>query len=369
MQNVLISGASVAGPALAYWLHRHGFAVTVVERAPALRSGGQAIDIRGVALEVADRMGLLSALRQVRTHTRGMSMVDGDGNELMRSTEHAISSGRLDGDDIEVLREDLTTMLYERTRADVEYLFDDSIATLDQDHAGVRVTFERGAPRTFDLVVGADGLHSTVRRLAFGPETAFLHHLGTYLSVFTMENFLDLEDWQVWFRDGDLGGGVYPARRNTELRVNLGFMAGPLAYDHRDLDAQRRLLADRFAGMRWEVPRLLDGMWKAPDFYFDAMAQIKIDEWSRGRVVLLGDAGYCASPLSGQGTSLALVGAYLLAAELAAAGGDHAGAFAGYERRMRPFVAVNQALVTENPGGPAPQESVDRAKHAISLDA
>ncbi|MFG3700337.1 FAD-dependent monooxygenase [Micromonospora sp. NPDC047620] len=367
MKRVLISGASVAGPAVAYWLHRYGFAVTIVERAPALRAGGQAIDIRGVALDVVDRMGLLAPLRQVRTHVRGMSMVDGDGNELMRSTEHAISSGRLDSDDIEVLREDLTTLLYDRTNATVEYLFGDSIATLEQDDRGVRVTFERGAPRTFDLVIGADGLHSTVRRLAFGPEAQFVHHLGTYLSVYT-KNFLGLEDWQVWFREGDLGGGIYPARHNTELRVNLGFMAGPIAYGHRDLDAQRRLLAERFAGMRWEVPKLLEGMWKASDFYFDAMAQIKLDSWSRGRVTLLGDAGYCASPLSGQGTSLALVGAYLLAAELAAAEGDDAAALARYERRMRPFVTINQALATENPGGPASEESVDHAKRAISLD-
>lgn len=367
MTNVLISGASVAGPALAFWLRRHGFEVTVVERAPALRAGGQAIDIRGVALDVVDRMGLLDQLRRVRTQVRGMSMLDGAGNELMRSTEHAISSGRLDSDDIEVLREDLTALLYERTAGDVDYLFGDSIATLDQDDHGVRVTFERAEPRTYDLVIGADGLHSTVRRLAFGPEAAYLHHLGTYLAVYTMDNFLDLQDWQLWFRDGDIGGGIYPARNNTELRVNLGFMSDPIDHDYRDLDAQRRLLAERFAGMGWEVPRLLDGMGKAPDFYFDAMAQIRMDSWSVGRVALLGDAGYCASPLSGQGTSLALVGAYLLAAELAAAGGDHVTAFARYDERMRPFVAANQALATENPGGPASEESVDRAKRAITL--
>jgi 2-polyprenyl-6-methoxyphenol hydroxylase-like FAD-dependent oxidoreductase len=368
MTKVLISGASVAGPALAYWLDRHGFAATVVERAPALRAGGQAIDIRGVALDVADRMGLLTALRQVRTRMRGMSVVDGDGKELMRSTDHALSSGRLDSDDIEVLREDLTALLHERTSNTVEYLFGDSIATLEQGHRGVWVTFERATPRRFDIVIGADGLHSTVRRLAFGPEAAYVRHLGTYLGVYTMENVLGLEDWQVWFREGDLGGGIYPARHNTELRVNLGFLSAVIAHDYRDVGAQRKLLAERFAGMRWEVPRLLEGMWQAPDFYFDAMAQVRMNSWARGRVALLGDAGYCASPLSGQGTSLALVGAYLLAAELAAAGGDHAAAFAGYERRLRPFAELNQALATENPGGPAAEESIEHAKRAISLD-
>lgn len=369
MNRVLISGASVAGPALAYWLRRHGFTPTVIERAPAPRVGGQAIDIRGVALDVVGRMGVLAPLRQTRTRMRGMSMLDGDGNEIMRSTEHAMSSGRLDSDDIEVLREDLTRLLHERTVEDVEYLFGDSIAAIEQDEHGVRVEFERGQPRTFDLVVGADGLHSTVRRLAFGPEAEFVHHLGMYLAVFTTDNFLDLDNWQIWFRDGDAGGGIYPARNNTQLRVNLGFASEPVEFDYRNLDAQRQLLADRLAGLRWETPRLLKAMWQAPDFYFDAMAQVRMQTWSSGRVSLVGDAGSCASPLSGQGTSLALVGAYALAAELAAAGGDHRDGFRRYERRMRPFVELNQALATENPGGPASEESIERAKHAISLDA
>ncbi|MGW4637413.1 FAD-dependent monooxygenase [Sphaerisporangium sp. NPDC004334] len=368
MTTVLISGASVAGPALAYWLHRHGLTPTVVERAPAPRPGGQAIDVRGVALDVAERMDMLEPLRRVRTRMRGMSVLDGDGAEIMRTTEHTYSSGPLDGDDIEVLREDLTGLLYERTAASTEYLFGDSIAALEQDEHGVRVEFERAAPRTFDLVIGADGLHSTVRRLAFGPEAGFTRHLGMYVAVFSAENLLGLADWQVWIRDGDAGGGIYPARGNTELRVNLGFASEPLAFDHRDLDAQRRILAERLGGMRWEIPRLLSAMWKAPDFYFDAMAQIHLPSWSRGRITLAGDAGYCASPLSGQGTSLALVGAYVLAAELAAADGDHRRAFAQYERRMRPFAERNQALATENPGGPASQESVDLAKNAIALD-
>ena len=367
MKTVLISGASVAGPALAYWLNRSGFRTTVVERAPAPRTGGQAIDIRGVALDVADRMDLLEPLRQVRTRMRGMSMLDGDGNEIMRSTEHTLSSGRLDGADIEVIREDLTGMLLERTVADTEYVYDDSMTMIEQDEHGVRVEFERGRPRMFDLVVGADGLHSTVRRLAFGPESSFIRHLGMYVSVFTTENILGLDNWQVWIRDGATGGGIYPARDNTELRVNLGFESEPLDHDHRDVDAQRRLLADRLGGMRWEIPKLLEAMWRAPDFYFDAMAQIRMDSWTRGRVTLVGDAGYCASPLSGQGTSLALVGAYVLASELAAAGDDHGLAFDRYERRMRPFVELNQALATENPGGPASEESVERAKNAISL--
>lgn len=166
-----------------------------------------------------------------------------------------------------------------------------------------------------------------------------------------------------------VGYAVYSARGNTEMRVNLGFESAPIVYDRRDLDAQRRLIEDHVAHVGWETGRLLDAMWKASDFYFDAMAQIHMPSWTTGRVALLGDAGYCPSPLSGQGTSVALVGAYVLANALARADGDHQTAFTTYEGKMRTFVALNQALATENPGGPASAESSDHAKVAIDLDA
>ncbi|WP_030410655.1 FAD-dependent monooxygenase [Streptomyces sp. NRRL S-1448] len=368
MQTVLISGGGIAGPVLAYWLRRHGFAPTVVERAPGQRPGGQAVDIRGVALEVVERMGLLEQASRVRTRMRGMSILASDGHEVDRSTEATFSSGRLDSEDIEVLREDLVRMVYEHTRAGVEYLFGDTITALDEDETGVRVDFAHGPSRTFDLVVGADGLHSTVRRLVFGPEEHFAHHLGSYLSVFSADNFLALDDWQMWLRDGDTGFGIMPVRGNTELRIAFGFQSAPLPHDLRDGGALRQLVVDKLASMRWEGTRLAEAARKAPDFYCDAMALIRMDQWSRGRVALLGDAGYCPSPLSGQGTSLALVGAHVLADSLAQANGDHRTAYARYERRMRPFVTHNQALATENPGGPASEESVTHAKNALSLD-
>ncbi|ACZ85472.1 FAD-dependent monooxygenase [Streptosporangium roseum] len=367
MKNVLISGGSIAGPALARSLRRRGFHPTVVERAPAPRRGGQAVDIRGAALDAADRLGILAEARALATRMRGMSVLDGDGNEVMSTTEETYSGGRLDGDDIEIMRDDLTRLLVDGTRDGVEYVFDDSITAVEQDGRGARVTFERAEPRTFDLVVGADGLHSNVRRLVFGEESRFIHHLGTYLAFFRADNFLDLDNWQMWLRDGDRGYGIYPARENAEIVISFGFGSPPLDYDHRDVEQQKRIVAEQFTGLRWEAPRLLEAMWKAPDFYFDSMAQIRMDHWSAGRVVLLGDAGYCPSPLSGQGTSLALVGACVLADELGVAGDDHRAAFARYEERMHPFVELNQALATENPGGPASEESVERAKNAISL--
>ncbi|MFB6633677.1 FAD-dependent monooxygenase [Streptomyces sp. NPDC056362] len=368
MRTVLISGGGIAGPVLAHGLRRRGFVPTVVERAPGPRPGGQAVDIRGVALDVVERMGLLERVRRERTRMRGMSILDPDGREIDRSTEATFSSGRLDGDDVEVLREDLVRLVHEHTREDVEYLFGDSVTRLDEDANGVRVDFAHGPSRAFDLVVGADGLHSTVRRLAFGPEERFAEYLGSHLSVFGADNFLALDDWQMWLLDGDTGCGVMPVRGNTELRIAFGFRSDPRDRDLRDPDALRRTVVDRLASMRWEGARLAEAARTAPDFYCDAMAQIRMDTWSRGRVTLLGDAGYCPSPLSGQGTSLALVGAHVLADCLAGADGDHRTAYARYERRMRPFVALNQALATENPGGPAPEASVERAKNAISLD-
>lgn len=370
MKTVLISGAGLAGPALAYWLRHHGFAPTVAERASAPRSGGQAVDIRGAALDVVRRMGLLERARGLRTRMRGMSVLDGDGNEIERSTEKTYSSGRLDSEDIEVLREDLVGLLYERTRDGVEYLFGDGVEGLEQGEQGVRVDFESGRSRTYDLVVGADGLHSTVRRLVFGPEEEFAHHLGMHVAIWRADNFLGLDDWQLWLRDGTVGYGIYPVRDNSELRITFGWAAGPRdpGDDHRDIEGRKQVVADRMAAVRWEAPRMLKAMWGASDFYSDAMAQIRMERWSHDRVALLGDAGYCASPLSGQGTSLALVGAYVLADALGRADGDHRAAFAAYERRMRPFVELNQALATENPGGPASEESVERAKDAIALD-
>ncbi|MBP2327610.1 2-polyprenyl-6-methoxyphenol hydroxylase-like FAD-dependent oxidoreductase [Kibdelosporangium banguiense] len=337
MSNVLISGASVAGPALAYWLRRHGMTPTIVERAPGIRPGGQAIDVRGVGLTVVDRMGLLDAIGDLRTHTTGMSFVDADGAELMRSTEETLTGGVVDNEDIEILKSDLSEVLYDATRDDVEHLFGDSIAGLTQDDEGVTVAFERGAGRRFDYVIGADGLHSTVRSLVFGPESQYLTHLDTYLAVFTVPNFLGLDRWQTFHQTEGGLAGVYTTRTNDEVRAFLGFESPLLDFDHRDLDQQRKLVADRFAGAGWQVPRLLAEMMRAPDFYFDAMGQIRMPTWSSGRVSLVGDAAYCGSPLSGQGTTMALVGAYVLAGEMAYGGG-----FAAYEQKMRGFVAANQ---------------------------
>jgi 2-polyprenyl-6-methoxyphenol hydroxylase-like FAD-dependent oxidoreductase len=344
-KDVLISGAGVAGLALAYWLRRLGFTPVVVERASAPRDGGQAVDLRGAAIEVARRTGILDAARAAAAGTRGMSYVNSDGKRLA-SVNAAF--GVVDPQDVEIVRGDLVSILYEATRNDVEYIFDDSISDLTDAADGVTVTFERSAPRTFGLVAGADGLHSRVRGLAFGPDSHFIGHLGLYLSVFTIPNDLKLDHWQLIYVSPGRSVTVTSARGNREARAVFFFASEPLEVDYRDRGRQQELLAAAFAADGWEVPGLLTAMRDAPDFYFDSASQVRMGNWSAGRVTLAGDAGYCPSPLSGQGSSLALVGAYVLASELAAAGGEHRDAFARYQQRMQDFVERNQQLAIGN---------------------
>ncbi|MER8046107.1 FAD-dependent monooxygenase [Streptomyces sp. NPDC094032] len=344
-RTVLISGASIAGPALALWLHRYGFVPTVVERAPALRTGGYKVDLRGSAIELCERMGVLAEVRAASTDMAGGSYVDARGRTVGELPAE-ILGGRAEGDD-ELMRGDLAGILYEKTRQDVEYLFGDSIASLHDDGEGVDVTFESGTRRRFDLVVGADGMHSHTRRLVFGEESRFREHLGAYVSIFTAPNRLDLDRWETYHARPDKLICVYSTSGEAAgTAKNLFVFATPaeLAYDHRDTAAQKRLLADAFAGDDWEIPRLIADAADADDFYFDAIATIHLDRWSQGRVVLLGDAAHCTSPASGQGTGLALTGAYVLAGELAAAGGDHVVAFTAYETLMRPGVELNRRL-------------------------
>ncbi|WP_066951625.1 FAD-dependent monooxygenase [Microtetraspora fusca] len=338
-RNVLISGASVAGPALAYWLHRHGFTPTIVERAPALRDGGYAVDFRGEAhLSILRRMGILDDLERARTGMGSMSYVNSAGKTQAKMPADLFAG------DIEILRGDLARILYDATREHTEYLFGDSIASLTEDADGVTVTFERGAPRRFDLVIGADGLHSATRRLAFGPEERFVKHLGVYCAIFTTANHLELDHTGHAYRTGNKLVAMYSARHNTEAKAVFYFGSPELDLDRRDVARQQAILAEHFTGNGWQSDRLLHDMRQAPDFYFDSVGQVRMDAWSRGRVALVGDAAYCPSSLSGMGTGLALVGAYVLAGELAAARGDHRVAFARYEQTLRAYAEGCQKM-------------------------
>jgi len=364
--RVLVSGASIAGPALAHWLHRRGAEVTVVEQSPGLRPGGQAVDARGVAKEVIRRMGLDAKVRAVCTDTVGAYVVDADGHVL--DTHRAEEN---DGDgyisEIEVLRGDFAQVLYDDTRDGVEYVFGDRIAELTQDAEGVDVTFASGEQRRFELVVGADGLHSALRGMVFGPREQFVRHLGLVLAFYTVPNEFGLDRWMLDYHQAGRSAGLRPVHDAERAIAMLSFPSPDFDIDYRDIEGQKRLLREQMAGVAWETERILAHLDTTPDFYLDQVAQVVMDQWSSGRVGLLGDAAFSASPMSGAGTGLALVGAYMLAGELAAADWDPAVGFAGYEARMRTYVQDNQeigrmhvAMLTADPeAGPAPEPDME----------
>ncbi|UBU11033.1 FAD-dependent monooxygenase [Nonomuraea gerenzanensis] len=333
--RVLISGASIAGPVLAYWLTRYGFTVTVVERAPALRkAGGHAVDLFKPAMDIAERMGVLERVGARKTGTERLTMHTEDGARVELELRRIV--GAISDRHVEIMRDDLSEILYEATRHDVEYVFDDSITSISDDG---EVTFERGEPARFDLVIGADGLHSTVRRLVFGPESRFTHWVGAYLAVVSLPNFLGLEDRMEGIAGIGRMAAMYGASHLGEARAGFFFRTPqPLDYHYRDVARQKELLRESFAGVGWQVPRILAELEHAPAFYFDSITQLRLDTWSRGRVTLVGDAGYCPGPAVGGSTSLAVVGAYVLAGELAAYGGDHTRAYPAYEAELGDYV-------------------------------
>ncbi|MCS7482915.1 FAD-dependent monooxygenase [Umezawaea endophytica] len=330
--SVLISGASVAGPALAYWLDRFGFEVTVVEMAPALRQGGYVVDFRGPThMTVLERMGIVNELRAHSTGGSPTRFVDGRGRSLLRLP------AEFTGGELEIARSDLSEVLHRTTSDTVEYVFGDTITGLEQSPHGVDVTFEKAPARRFDLVIGADGMHSRVRGLAFGPEERFVSPLGYYLAGWDMP----------W--DRDLGGEVLAHNRpGTAIALSASvrdpalanvlaiFASGPLPGTRGDRPRQHQVLQRVYGGQDWHVPAMLAALPRSADTYFDAIARVDVPSWSSGRVALLGDAA-CGATFGGMGTGTAIVAAYVLAGELERAGGDHAAAFDRYEHIVRPY--------------------------------
>ncbi|MFD3374236.1 MULTISPECIES: FAD-dependent monooxygenase [unclassified Streptomyces] len=342
--TVLVSGASIAGPAVAFWLQRYGFGVTVVEKSTGLRGGGYPIDVRGTAVEVARRMGILPQLQKAHIESRRLTFLNADGSEAAIVHPQAVVGG-VEGHDVEVPRGDLAEVLYGAVRDEVEFVFDDSIDVLTEHERGVDVTFRSGVQRSFDLVLGADGLHSRTRELVFGAEEQFHRYLGYCFAIFTVPNTFGLSHEALIWNTPGRAAALYAVKDSNELHAFLNFaQPEPPREIFRDSEAQRDLVATTFAGDGWEIPAMVTAMRHANDAFFDTVSQVHMPCWSSGRVALLGDAAYAPSFLTGQGTSLALVGAYMLAGSLAAHR-DHTAAFAAYERDVRPFVELNQAQV------------------------
>jgi 2-polyprenyl-6-methoxyphenol hydroxylase-like FAD-dependent oxidoreductase len=373
MTDVLISGAGIAGSTLAYWLARTGLNPTVVERSQGLRSSGNPVDVRGPAVPVVEAMGVMPALRQAATATATMSLLAPSGRPAARLATPAARGRR---DEVEIPRADLAAVLYEAARPHAEFMFDDTITALHPDGDGVDVVFDRAAPRRFDLVVGADGLHSTVRRLAFGPERDHVHHLGLYVATLPLGRPADRPDEIVLYNTPGRLASIHPARGSAlaafifrgPALADAGAGAGAGAgADGRDLDRSRRVVLDAYAGAGWEVPRLLDALREADDFYFDAVSAVRLDTWTRGRVSLVGDAASCVS-LLGDGSSLAISAAHTLADSLANHR-DVAVALRAYEHRHRKLVAPKQRTVGVAAGWLVPKTRLGIAARNLSAKA
>jgi 2-polyprenyl-6-methoxyphenol hydroxylase-like FAD-dependent oxidoreductase len=331
-KNVLISGAGVAGTTLAYWLARNGFRPTVIERSRGLRSSGNPVDVRGPAVPVVEAMGVVPRLREAATTTKRMRLLAGEGRQVTTLRMPAAK-----GQEVEVPRADLAAVLYEAAREGVEYLFNDTITALDQDEHGVNVTFDRAAPRRFDLVIGADGLHSTVRRLTFGPERDFVRPTGVYVATTPLGEKVDHpEDTLIYNAPGRLVS-IHPGR-DKALAAYI-FRGALVDIDYRDMDQHKRIVTDAYADLGWRVPDLLKRMNDTDDLFFDAVSVVDLPTWSNGRIAVLGDAASCVS-LLGDGSSLAIAGAHTLA--MALTEHAHPTAFARYEAEHRTLVEPKQ---------------------------
>lgn len=333
VRSVLVVGAGIAGSTLAYWLGREGMEVTVVEQATGQRSSGSPVDVRGRALAVVDHMNLQAPLRQVATLATTLTVLDRHGRSIGSIPTQA-NPGNL-----EVPRSDLAAILTSAARDHAEFVYDDTVRALHDDGRGVEVSFERGAERRFDLVVGADGLHSRVRRLVFGPESRFSSHLGLYIATTTLDGPADDPTTVVMHNAAGRSVAIHPAR-GREIAAFI--FRHPRLPEHHDQDHHRRqLIGDTYTGMGWRVPELLERLAYSDDLYVDAVSRIRLDTWTRGRVVVLGDAASCTS-LLGEGSSMAIVGAATLAQALTAQPSDPTAALQRYERVHRPRVLRHQ---------------------------
>ena len=338
--DVLVSGAGIAGCTLAYWLARYGHSAIVVERSGALRSSGSPVDVRGPAAQVAERMNIIPRLRDASTRIAGMTFLDQTGRRTARVDLEGLRRS-IAPQDIELPRGDLSTILHEASRESAEFIFGDSITSLAQDNGrGVNVAFERSRPRRFDLVIGADGLHSIVRRLAFGPESSFVRHAGLYVATLPVPRSIDSGRELIMLNAPGKSVTLHPSRENP-LAALIFWSPEIRGFDNSDSEQHKRLVETMFANLGWKVPEILAAVHAASDLYFDSVSRVVLTSWARGRVALLGDASSCVS-LFGDGSTLAIAGAYALATALAENPTDHEKAFQQYQVQHGKLVGARQ---------------------------
>lgn len=338
--RVLIVGAGVGGPTLAYWLRRTGHEPTLVERSPRLREGGYLVDFWGSGFDVAERMGIAPSLMRDGYVMTAANDVTDDGRVVATLDPRRFVEGA-GGGYVTVARSDLAAAIYGALEGEVETIFGDTVRALVEEDDHVRVEFEHGGAREFDLVVGADGLHSRVRELVFGPEASVERYLGISVAAFDIAGYRP-RDELVTVTHAEVGSQVVrvPLRDDVTMFLFTFRHDGPIPVD--DVAAQQALLRESMKDARWETQAILDQLPQARTFFMDRASQIRMPSWSKGRVALIGDAAACPSLLAGQGSALAMVEAYVLAAELARTPGDHRAAFAAYERRLMPMLRSKQ---------------------------
>ena len=369
MTRILISGAGIAGLALANSLKGTGWDITLIEQSSNLRVGGQAIDIRGVAVEVVSRLGLLDELRARHLQTRGLTLLDAEGKIVMESDERTLTGGYFADQDIEVIRDELVEVLFEAFDPDPSQVwFSDTVVEIEQSSNDVLVTTREGRSERFDLVFGADGINSPIRRKLFGKDSDNLRYLNRCVANITVPNTIGLDLWQYAGWECEPRWIVYPSRENQDLRAFILYDRPEDEPPPADRREQMDLIASKVVDLPWKVPELLGDVERYEQFYFGDLAWVDLPAWSQGRVALVGDAAHCPTPMTGQGTSLAIVGAFVLGQELRRHADDFSQAFARYEHRMRPFVAENLKILNTQKDDGA-REAITHAKNAIDLDS
>ncbi|MGF7182142.1 FAD-dependent monooxygenase [Tunturiibacter psychrotolerans] len=339
--NVLVSGASFAGLATAFWMNRLGYRVTVVEVGKGLKTGGSPVDIKEGTVDIVKRMGLLERIQASSLKAKAVDFLDVEGVRIARTPAQ---SGGAQGSnpEYEIERDALLHMMFEEVKSDVEFLFDDSIARLEETADEVAVTFKSGRQQSFSLLFGCDGNHSSVRRMCFGEESAYSHFLQNYFSITIVDKLLIEEDTAQMY---NVPGKVVMlnAYNNKTDIIFCFYSEKEVPYSYRDQEEQRGIILQQFGGEGWRTRELLEELSRYRDFYFDKMCQIRMPSWTKGRVALVGDAGYCASPAAGMGGSLAIVGATALADAFQKHPGSFEAAFRAYNDSLRPFVEDVQA--------------------------
>ncbi len=345
-KRILVTGASVAGTTVAWWLAKRGFEVEVVEHAPAFRDGGQNVDVRGNAREVLRKMGLEDQAFSYSTHECGTDWVTEDNGVVAR-----FEAGEADADsgptaELEIRRGDLARILFDATRALADFRFGDSIAAVEQGDSGIDIRFDSGRQARYDAVVVAEGVGSHTRELVFPGENE-PRPMDLTIAYFSIPAQPGDSPYARQYNTVDGRGGALKPTRDGKLGAYVGIQKKSEGEHEWDVEQQKRFIEEQFADDGWEFPRILAAMRETDDFYFDVLRQVHMPRWSDRRLVLTGDAAWCPTPLSGIGSSLAMIGAYILAGEMANAP-DEADwpetAFAEYERIMRPVAKEGQGL-------------------------